>query len=86
MRVRAKFHASNLFDQRKSLLFHIQRLQMNSHDLKEKYIARYKQYQLQIQELSKEIETLEKDPLEHKDKILDKIDELYDTKLEMKKM
>ena len=59
--------------------------EINSPEL-EKYIARYKQYQLQIQELSKEIETLEKDPLEHKDKILDKIDELYDTKLEMKKM
>lgn len=58
---------------------------INSPEL-EKYIARYKQYQLQIQELSKEIETLEKDPLENKDKIFDKIDALYDTKLEMKKM
>lgn len=52
----------------------------------EKYIARYKHYQLQIQELTKEIEELEKEPSKNKDKILSLIDRLYDTKLEIKKL
>ena len=46
----------------------------------EKLIASYKQYQLQIQVIEKEIAELETDPLSNKDQIMSLIDELYDTK------
>ncbi len=59
--------------------------EINSPEL-EKYIARYTQYQLQINGISKKIEELEKDPVEHKEEIINLIDQLYDTKLELEKL